>query len=373
MDKFFTLFINQSIRFIVSTILLSIGIVALTSFVLRKINQRIQLINHVDSDSIRLPNLEYIDDLPYSRYVNIDYHAKMESSYIQNIKIENLNLENFIGDKTFSSLFDLCGYLLSNDLFKEEFQVLSDYISFSNDEYEIFYYLFYLNKFYVNPGIEAARNFRFGQANFYFTQANKRLELIDIIPLQNSNINEIVNQILLLKTLFAHPEDNLLDIPFSIFMLDKIEKNNIKSNYEESPNCQTVRLKCFEKYIKGVGLFRISEFGTAIKMFAEVTECSKSNQVSDMAFLMIARAYFWENKAKKINPDLRQDIEKVSTKIYQPSFKSDIQYYLTELIEENRIRNLDLAKPSISNEYENMTLDELLKLYIINTLKKNSL
>ena len=352
--------------FIVLCIFLPIKLSKIKS---ERINLSIQKKPTSIEDGEKKINDPFLSNLAYSFQVD-DVNSKIVTFVLE----KNPNIKSFIGDKHFKSLYNLSAYLVSNNMYNEDYDALKTYVSSNDfdasDDSDLTPFLLHLRDMYLNFVQEAISINCFSRARWINNHAYERLKLIDPPPLINSEANRIINKILLYKAFLIEPIDLMKEQKNTIIKISQLINSNFDKPFSITDTIKTKTVNCFVKYVKGIYQFRRDDFTIALTSFEEVANCAKYKYLRELATLMQGRCIFWKmEKEETINKISKERLRSVLNKIDYPNYKNDIIYYLSNLVS-TREKNDAFLGERLNSNYSDLSLDELLRMYLIIILEE---
>ena len=283
------------------------------------------------------------------------HSSHFESDAVKEIRKKFPELKGLTQNKSFYGLYSLCTFLLKENEYEKEFEILQFFVNHSESSklkdnsnispYRDFYD--YIRYNYINFGVALFKRNQFKEASFYIQEAYRRLALIDTPPYKfDSRIN--LNNVILFKALLDCEEEILInynliqDLTFDWygtihFNWENIDLSKIDRNI--SP-----KLFLFSNYLKGTRELENNRYESAYHYFKISSQAKNMDLIRELSILCTARTYYWEflndvwDKRDDIEKDqvlsrihiLEKNLRNIRKSQLTPNFLSDLDYYISQ-------------------------------------------
>jgi hypothetical protein len=328
--------IHKAIIIILTTgFLLNLAVVFLTKQA-RNINKDVisaTRTNRIpESVQIEVGNLYY--NRTIEKWTNRYYklNSNHNSEVAQFVLLNNSRLNDIIGNKKYSSLYNLLVDLKLQGYDKEEYDVVRSWINSRNftdlDKSEC---LDFLDYYYLTPIIWLFNNYEIDNAVALSKQLFNRISMLSFSPLHYGDVytNERVSKMYLVCAFLSSPKEVLSNYDFFhsaindyILQIDNEDFKNISSEKVEN------NLGDYYNYLLYIYHFKKKDYHTAYDILLEISK--KNHILYQLTLLQKARVIFWikQNEELEYLGELYViDKDEILEECVLPSFKSDIEIY----------------------------------------------
>jgi serine/threonine-protein kinase len=291
------------------------------------------------------------------------YSAEESSRVVTALKGRSVGASDLLGAAEYSSLFNLLRELQLRGRYEDEFELLRVWAleleapsRFAQSDYR--YYLDYLETSYSDHVATCLAGFQIGRARWFAHMAARRIRLVDAPPLYllDNWARGRISRILLVEA-FVDSVDLDFTHTESVRQLVSLAENDFQASDEKklATVSHDPAIEPLLAYCRGVYAFRSARFDDAAIEFRKASVAPGSERLRQLALLMIGRCEYWKvsatNPAASTNGSLSPPeaparstvlmasrvIEKLASQVTEPSYRTDLEAYVTRLREVSNV------------------------------------